>query len=74
MPVLGRNEEPVFFDPVTLEEMAKIVGTESGAGERDAIALRGPDGTRIVAEGGQLGGFDLRRWCSINENIEDQRV
>jgi len=53
VPVLGRNDEPLFFDPGALEKMARE-GVE-----------RGPDGKLIAEEVEALDGLDLRVWSSL---------
>lgn len=47
VPVLGKNDSPLFFDPTSLESMAKT-GTS-----------RGPDGTFIVEQAGLFDDLDL---------------
>jgi hypothetical protein len=55
VPVLGRNDEPLFFDPETLVRMA-------GEGVE-----RGPDGRLIAEDIGGLDGVDLRGRSSLGE-------
>jgi len=51
--VLGKNDEPLFFDPMVLESMANM-GVE-----------KGPDGKFIVKHSGPFDSVDLRSLSSF---------
>ena len=53
VPVLGRNDEPLYFEPAVLKSMA-----ERGLD-------KGPDGTLVAEEVGSLDGEDLQAWSSF---------
>ncbi|KAJ4288969.1 hypothetical protein N0V90_011311 [Kalmusia sp. IMI 367209] len=52
IPVVGKNDEPLYFDPATLENMAKD-------GEK------GPDGTLVAESCESFDGIDLKSWGSF---------
>lgn len=54
IPVVGKNDDPLYFDPKTLEEMM-----EKGT--------RGVDGTKIAEHVGELDALDLGKWSSLSK-------
>lgn len=52
VPVVGNNEQPLYFDPATLENLV-----ENGA--------KGPDGTAIVQSCGILDEVNLKKYSSL---------
>ncbi|KAF1957693.1 hypothetical protein CC80DRAFT_592202 [Byssothecium circinans] len=52
IPVVGKNDEPLYFDPATVEAMAQN-------GEK------GPDGTPVAELCGPFDGIDLKDWSSF---------
>ncbi|KAF2105078.1 hypothetical protein NA57DRAFT_51857 [Rhizodiscina lignyota] len=56
IPVLGKNDAPVFFDPPTLTSLAAL-GVE-----------RGPDGELIAQHGGSFDAVDLQTMSSFSKS------
>ncbi|KAL1599820.1 hypothetical protein SLS60_007625 [Paraconiothyrium brasiliense] len=52
VPVVGKNEEPLYFDPLTLEDMLEV-------------GVRGPDGTPVVESCGKFDETDLKSCSSF---------
>lgn len=60
VPVVGKNDHPLYFDPSTLEEMEKS-------------KKKGPDGKLVAEACGIFDDLELERWSTLREGAIGRR-